>query len=210
MLTRSLSKLVLNSPTSTPRLVSMDTESYCGRSIVSRPNHLLLIPDEVLSHIISFLSMADIGILCLTGSSSLRDRVVVWITTTSLAKKVTMGLTRELANCQTGYDEWITSCKQVGVLCKRASMLCSTSIRLRLLTSWFYKLEGLVCHKMNGDWAKLWGRLGLAAATSTFSLGWDENRVWQGDGVGQGYGGGEDECYEDVLLGVCGSRGHQG
>ena len=152
MLTRSLSKLMLHSPTSTTRLVSMKTESSSGLSLDSLPNCLLLIPDEVLSHIISFLSLADIGMLCLTGSSSLK----------------------EMKDCRTGYDEWIISCKQFGVLCKRASMLCSTSIRLRLLTSWFYKLEQLECHKMDGDWAKLWGRLGLAAATSTFTLGWED------------------------------------
>ena len=174
MLTRSLSKLRLHSPTSTTRLVSMETESSSGLSLDSLPNCLLLIPDEVLSHIISFLSLADIGMLCLTGSSSLRDRVVVWITTTSCAKKVILGLTKEMKDRQTGYDEWIISCKQFGVLCKRASMLCSTSTRLRLLKSWYYKLEVLVCDKMDRDWAKLWGRLGLAASTSTFTLGWDE------------------------------------
>ena len=174
MLTRSLSKLRLHSPTSTTRLVSMETESSSGLSLVAHPNYLLLIPDEVLSHIISFLSMADTGMLCLTGSSSLRDRVVVWITTTSCAKKVILGLTMEMRDRQTGYDEWIISCKQFGVLCKRASMLCSTSTRLGLLKSWYYKLEVLVCDKMDRDWTKFWSRLGLDAATSTFTLGWDE------------------------------------
>ena len=53
-------------------------------------------------------------------------------------------------------------------------MLCNTSTRLRLLTRWYSKLEGLVCHKMEGDWARLLGRMGIAAALSTFILGWDE------------------------------------
>ena len=48
-------------------------------------------------------------------------------------------------------------------------MLYSTCTRLRLLSSWFSRLECLV-----SDWAKLWGRLGLAAASASFSLGWDE------------------------------------
>ena len=66
MLTRSLSKLMLHSPTTT-KLVFMDTEASSGATF--QPNHLALIPDEVLSHIISFLSLTDIGMICLTGSS---------------------------------------------------------------------------------------------------------------------------------------------
>ena len=90
MLIRSLSRLMLDSPTTRRMMVSMDTEPFSELSL--QPNHLLLIPDEVLSHIISFLSLGDIGMLCLTGSSSLRDRVVAWITTTSCSKKVTRTL----------------------------------------------------------------------------------------------------------------------
>merc|ERR1719154_595979 len=107
--------------------------------------------------------------MCLTGSSLLRDRVVGWITTTSCCKRVTSSLYREMMSQQAGYDELIRVCHQFGLLCKRASMLYSTSTRLRLLSSWYSKLECLV-----SGWAKLWGRLGLAAASASFSLGWDE------------------------------------
>ena len=148
MLTRSLSKLMLQSPTTT-KLVFMDPEASSGSTF--QPNHLALIPDEVLSHIISFLSLTDIGMICLTGSSWLRDRMVAWINTTSCSRKVSMNLTKDLMDHQTGYEEWVASCKQFGMLCKRASMLCSTSTRLRLLTSWFSMLECLVCNKMNRD-----------------------------------------------------------
>ena len=91
MLTRSLSKLMLHSPTTT-KLVFMDTEAFSGATF--QPNHLALLPDEVLSHIISFLSLTDIGMICLTGSSWLRDRMVAWINTTSCSRKVFMHLTR--------------------------------------------------------------------------------------------------------------------
>ena len=133
MLTRSLSRLMLDSPTTRRMMVSRDTKPFSEPSL--QPNHLVLIPDEVLSHIISFLSMADIGVLCLTGSSILMNRVVAWIATISCSKKVIRTLAMELLDCQLGCDEWIATCKQFGVLCKRASMLSSTSTRLRLLTN---------------------------------------------------------------------------
>ena len=65
---------------------------------------------------------------------------------------------------------------------KRASMLSSSSKRLRMLSSWFSKLECLVCRQTNKDWASLMGRVGLAAASSTFTLGWDETEFggWWG------------------------------
>ena len=96
MLTRSLSKLMLDSPTTT-KLIPVDTESS---QCTFQPNQLVLIHEEVLAHIISFLSLADIGIMCLTGSTLLKDRVVAWITTTSCCKKVTVSLTRELMDHQ--------------------------------------------------------------------------------------------------------------
>jgi len=160
MLTRSLSKLMLDSPTSS--------------KLVHQPNFLLFIPEELLAHIISFLSLSDIGVMCLTGSTLLKDRVVAWITTTSCCKKVMVSLTKEMMNQEAGYDEWVKVCRQFGLLCKRVSMLHSTSTRLKLLSSWYSRLECLVCGEMGSDWARLWGRLGLAAATSSFSLGWDE------------------------------------
>ena len=162
MLTRSLSKLMLDSPTTS--------------KLVHQPNYLLSIPEELLAHIMSFLSLSDIGVMCLTGSNLLKDRMVAWITTTTCCKKVIGSLAKDMMDKhkQAGYEEWVRVCRQFGLLCKRASMLYSTSTRLRLLSSWYSKLECLVCGEMDSDWAKLWGRLGLAAATTSFSLGWDE------------------------------------
>jgi hypothetical protein len=53
------------------------------------------------------------------------------------------------------------------------SMLSNTSRRLSI---WFSNLECLVCRQMTKDWACLclMGRVGLAAAASTFTMGWDE------------------------------------
>ena len=82
---------------------------------------------------------------------------------------------------------------------KRASMLSSSSKRLRMLSSWFSKLECLVCRQMNKDWASLMG-----AASSTFPWA-GMNRVWQGGGGGGGGGsdeGGQEEIVEDLFLGL--------
>ena len=153
MLTRSLSKLMLDSPTNI-KLVPVMKETTHHFIL---PDYLLLIPEELLTRIFSFLSLSDIGMLCLTGSSSLRNRVMAWITTTSCCKKVTGSLTKEKIKQQAGYEEWLRSNHQFGLLCKRASMLYSTSTRLMLLSSWYSRLEGVV-----SDWAKLWGRLGCS------------------------------------------------
>ena len=91
MLTRSLSKLMLDSPTTS--------------KLIHQPNYLLMIPEELLAHI-SFVSLADIGVMCLTGSTRLKDRVVAWITTTSCCKKVMVSLTREMMDQKAGYEEW--------------------------------------------------------------------------------------------------------
>ena len=75
---------------------------------------------------------------------------------------------------QAGYEEWVRVCRQFGLLCKRASMVYSTSNRLRLLSNWYSRLECLVFGMMglmNRDWARLWSRLGLATATFSLSLG---------------------------------------
>ena len=66
--------------------------------------------------------------------------------------------------------------KQFGLLCKRASMLCSTSSRLRLLADVHSKIEELLSTKEGkNEWTKLLCNVGLAAATSTFIMGWDES-----------------------------------
>ena len=70
MVTRSISKLMLSCPKTTKSVTK-------GTILVHNP--LDLLPDELLTHIISFLSLSDIGMLCLTGSSLLRERAMSWI-----------------------------------------------------------------------------------------------------------------------------------
>lgn len=177
MLTRSLSKLRLGSPTTTKSWMKESIEEE-RPSVIG--NYLLLIPEEILFTIFSYLPLADIGQLCLTGSSLLTTRVVTWLNCNLCAKKVSMFLPRDLTGHEF-YEVWVKKCKHFGVLCKRATMLCSTSNRLKLLASVYINVESVVTAKEEqNDWNKLLGMVGLAAATSTFILGWDEseyNRV---------------------------------
>lgn len=135
-------------------------------------NHLLLIPDEVLAHIFSFLSQSDIGTLCMTGSTDLTDRVRASINTTSFCNRIIVSLANNIAERE-GYHQWLELCRQFGLLCKRATMLCSTHVRLRLLYDWYSRLEHSVFDSMDQDWAKLCCMAGLGAATNCFCLGWE-------------------------------------
>ena len=147
MLTRSLSKLMLCSPTSMKSIACTKFSVVEGDSS-AQLNYLLLIPDEILSRIFSHLPLADIGLLCLTGSSLLTNRVVAWINSSLCAKQVCMMLNRDMMCHQPQYYEmWVKRCKQFGLLCKRASMLSSTSSRLRLLADVYTKIEVVLSAK---------------------------------------------------------------
>ena len=149
MLTRSLAKLMLDSPTNT-KLVPLIKWSPPQQIIPT--NYLLIIPDELLTRIFSFLPLSDIGMICLIGSSLLRDKVVAWITTTSCCKRIMGGVNRKMMEQQAGYDNFIRVCHQFGMLCKRASMLYSTSTY-----SWYSRLERLVSYgpSFGANWAWL-------------------------------------------------------
>ena len=76
-------------------------------------------------------------------------------------------------------DAWLEVMGQLGLLAKRASMIACTMERLRMLTSWCERMEGLADehYKLEaGDasWRKLLKKIGLASALAAFSLGWDE------------------------------------
>ena len=107
MLTRSLAKLMLDSPTSTKLVPIM---MWSPPQQIIPINYFLLIPDELLTHIFSFLSLSDIGMNCLTGSSLLRDKVVAWITTTSCCKRIMGGVNRKIMAQQAGYEDLIRVC----------------------------------------------------------------------------------------------------
>ena len=97
MLTRSLSKLMLCSPTTTKSLARDASEEPCSPVLC---NYLVLIPEEILSTIFSYLPLADIGQLCLTGSSLLTNRVVSWLTSSLCAKKMRMMLPKDTTGHQ--------------------------------------------------------------------------------------------------------------
>jgi len=165
---------MLDSPSSTSTKLVYVTDLQVTKR-PTQPNYLLLIPDELLSYIFSFVSLDDIGMLCLTGSTLMRDRVVLWINSAACYKKLSTNLASTI-DTESAYDAWIAVCRQFGFLCKRASMLCNTTSRLTFLSNWYSKLESLALGKdvtNNKDWTKLWGRLGLGAATSSFTTGWD-------------------------------------
>ena len=167
MLTRSLSKLILCSLNTTNSWTKETSEEQRSPFIV---NYLALIPEEILYTIFSYLPLADIGQLCLTGSSLLNTRVLTWINSTLCVKKVSMLLPLDMTS-QHFYEVWVKKCKGFGVLCKRASMLSSTTNRLRLLASAYTNVERVIfAREVQNKWTKLLGRVGLAAATSTFIL----------------------------------------
>ena len=66
MLTRSQRKLFLTETTQTPSL-------------------LLLLPEELLAQILSYLSLSEIGVICLTGSSLLRSKSWLKVVVLALA-----------------------------------------------------------------------------------------------------------------------------
>ena len=145
MLTRSLSKLVLCSPDSAKSIFCNENALHDSKASVNR-NYLVLIPDEVLFSIFSYLPVSDIGLLCITGSSQLIDRVVVWMNSSLCAKKVCTNLTRDLTCSQAEYyGAWVHACKQFGLLCKRATMLHNSGNRLRLLGSLYSRVEVMLC-----------------------------------------------------------------
>ena len=111
--------------------------------------------------------------LSMLGSNILKDRVKAWISNIDCYKKVTSNLIKDMEE-RAGYDEWARLCRQFGMLCKKATTLEVNGVRLRQFSNWFCKLENLVSAKMGSDWTRVWGRIGYAAATNKFILGWNE------------------------------------
>lgn len=178
MLTRSLSKLILQSPTGMLSLAYIQdpSRSQIIASLNEPRNHFLSLPQELLVHILNLLSISDIGNLCLSGSMELRDRIITWIQSRSFANKVRGYLLEDAGDREEEcVDKWIEVNGQFGVLAKRASMIFTTSYRLRLLSKWYENIEEIVpdCSS-SSHWKKLLNRIGLGSALATFSLGWDE------------------------------------
>ena len=92
MLTRSMSKLLLQSPTGTPGLsfVSPSPSPGPGARLASSPSlrGLDRLPQELLVTILSYLPLSDIGKLSLCGSMRIREQITSWINTRNFRNKV--------------------------------------------------------------------------------------------------------------------------
>ena len=78
------------------------------------------LPQELLVHILSFLSLSDIGNLCLTGSSRLGDQVTTWMLSRAFAMKVEATLNNGSSETtpteEELVDSWLEATRQVCVL----------------------------------------------------------------------------------------------
>ena len=193
MLTRSLSKLFLQSPTGMLTITTISSASSSQQcfSLIERSPQLHNLPQEILVHILCHLSTSDVGNLCISGSLILRDKIISWIQSKSfcswLLKEVNFSPGQD---DEEETDKWIEISSQFGILAKRASMIYSTSMRLRLLSKWYERVEDMVVEHYSQDevWPGMLRKIGLASALASFSLGWDEvefNKIlgWLRDGV---------------------------
>ena len=164
MLTRSLVQLRLRSPSLPQSLQPPLAESQAS--------FLLLLPQEMLHHLLSFLPLPTSGQLCLT-SRPIRDLVVAWVTSPACLGRITATLAT-VTDSQQWLKLWLETCHQFGVFCKTATMLYSSDRRLACLVSWLPGLEQLACGGLQGPWGEMSRRAGLAAALHSLSLGWEQ------------------------------------
>ena len=177
MLTRSLSKLLLQSPTGVLGIsyISQHNRAELHMNHVLPAPSLPNLPQEIFVFILSMLPLSDVGNLALCGSNDVRDKIITWIQSRAFHKKVERNLTFAPLFEEEGVDKWIDMTGQFGLMSKRVSMIYSTSARLRLLSKWYERLEDIIdVYCEDGPWKDLVLRIGLASSLATFSLGWDE------------------------------------
>ena len=90
MLTRSMSQLLLQSPTGFLglSLVSPSPSPGPGAPLASSPSTpgLHRLPQELLVTILSYLPLSDIGNLSLCGSMRIREQITSWMNTSNKVK----------------------------------------------------------------------------------------------------------------------------
>ena len=163
MLTRSIARLRLCSPTASPFPPPPSTTP------------LLLLPEEMLHHLLSFLPLSSCGQLCLT-SRPVREAVVAWV----LSPACLALLTAHLATTEDReqrLEGWVAVCRQFGVFAKRATMLETSGARLASLFAWQGRLEERGVAGLSGPWAEVTARAGAASALHTFALGWQDSEL---------------------------------
>ena len=167
---------MLNSPPHV-NVVTASSKSLMGNFTVQPEVGLESLPNELFYQILATLPLSDIGSLCLTGSSLLLSKVVSWISSSACSRAIVVIMNCEELINEVGYEKWINCCRRFGSLCKKATILHGTRIRLEYFSSWYSKFhrEGLRRFPNNHPWTNLLVLLGLAAALSNFILGWDES-----------------------------------
>lgn len=164
MLTRSIAKLKLVTPSSKSSLV-------LGNLVPVKP-WLLTLPQEMFNHLMSYLPLADCGQLCLT-SKLVRDRVTVWVT----SEASIVQLTRRISGSQdpeARLEQWLGLCRLWGIFLKRATMLLPTRARLGQLSAWFPGLQLQGEADFPPCWTRVSGRMGLAVVLHTLCQGWEK------------------------------------
>ena len=172
MLTKKMSMLNFESPANS---IQLGARGASTRSEDSKDHYYLeQLPQELYVHILSMLSLSDVGNLSLTGSTRIRTKIIDWIMSKSFQRKISVSLAVPVSSLTTadGLDCWKKVTKEFGMLVKKVSMIYGTSYRLRLLSAWYGSLDSLV-RPEDGLWAKFLSRTGLACALAALTLGWD-------------------------------------
>ena len=112
-----MSKLLLQSPMG----MGLSVHGHGSQSqALATATGLEQLPQELLVHILSFLSLSDIGNLCLTGSSRLGDQVTTWMLSRAFARKVeatlNCGPSETTPTEEELVDSWLEATRQVCVL----------------------------------------------------------------------------------------------
>jgi len=167
MLTRSIAKLRICSPL--VRTPTLSASTWLGKP-QDAAVHLLQLPRELLCHLFAFLPLPVCGQLCLT-SSSVRERVLAWISSPSFLKQATARLLRE-ENPEMKFNMWLQLCRQFGFFCKCVDMTESPSVRVMRLICLYQQLEEIGCAGLAPHWTEMQSKAGFAAALFSLTLGW--------------------------------------
>ena len=130
-----MSKLLLQSPMG----MGLSVHGHGSQSqALATATGLEQLPQELLVHILSFLSLSDIGNLCLTGSSRLGEQVTTWMLSRAFARKVEATLNNGpsfIAPTEEELvDNWLEATRQVCVLNNLLTyFVCFTNPRLSIV-----------------------------------------------------------------------------
>jgi len=181
MLTRSMSKLILQSPTGSLGLTFVSPSPGSRLASSPPPPGLYKLPQELLVIILSHLDLSEIGNLSLCGSERIREQITSWMSTRSFRNQVNRVLKSHRHETEeASVDSWLQVMGEVGLLAKRVSMIANTDDRLGMLWGWYDRMKTVgpksysTKDTFDGKWIVLLRKIGLASSLSSFILGWDE------------------------------------